>query len=408
MTITQNSAGKSGVKPNAKTDILDKIWTRAKPEEKEDQIINSLVTMSHNVLAAEAASLLLLDERSQQLVFKFAAGPVEQKLKRLQVARQSGIAGWIMKNKKPLVVNNPAKNANFYKHIDETTGFKTRSIIAVPMFVNGKIIGVIEVLNKKDGSPFNQQDLVTMTVVAETAAMAIESTRMNATLFQSYRGTVGALVSLADAKETSGGGHSRRVAEYALMAATELGLSPNATLNIEYAAILHDIGKLSISDTVLNKTEGLSDEEWKLIQKHPVIGYNMLRDVPFLKEASKLILHHHERYDGGGYPQGLHAETIPLGSRLIAVADAFDNMTTDHSWRPAYDKKKAFTELTSNIRNQFCPVAVKAFSASYIKTQLKKTATVSVPELPQDFEEPEYTGRVKSGKLNRDSPILRG
>jgi HD-GYP domain-containing protein (c-di-GMP phosphodiesterase class II) len=396
------TAHKMALKPDLKIDLLDKIWNKVKPEEKEDQIITSLVTMSHNVLGAEAASLLLYDEKSQELYFKFADGPVGQKIKRLHIARQSGIAGWIMKNKKPMVVNNPAKNASFYKRIDDATGFKTRSIIAVPMMVNNKIIGVIEVCNKKDGSNFTQHDLNTMLGVAETAAMAIDSTRMNATLLQSYRGTVRALVTLADAKENCGAGHSRRVAEYALLGATELGLSPNAILNIEYAAVLHDIGKLRIPDAILNKTEKLEDDEWKLIQKHPIIGYNMLRDIPFLREASRLILHHHEKYDGSGYPQGLHAEAIPLGSRLISVADAFDYMTTGHAYRPAMEKKKAFEELMGNMRNQFCPVAVKAFNAGFVKSRIKQTSGCNIPRLP----EYEVDGQLVPGI--RTTPIRRG
>jgi putative nucleotidyltransferase with HDIG domain len=326
----------------------------------------------------------LHDSKKRELYFKLAEGPVGQKLKRLHISSQSGIAGWILKNAKPLVVNNPRKNANFYKSIDEATGFKTKSIIGVPLFNHDKVVGVIEVLNKTDGTDFNRQDLKIMKEVANTAATAIESTRMNVDLLHSYRGTVRALVTLADAKETSGGGHSRRVAEYALMGATELGLSKDARLNVEYAAILHDVGKLSISDTILNKVGDLTDNEWKIMQKHPVIGYNMLRDIPFLKEAAKLILHHHERYDGGGYPQGLSAETIPLGARLLSVADAFDNMTTNHSYRQALDRKRAFEELSSNIRSQFCPVAVKAFNAGFVKARLRQTNTTYVPKAP-DF-----------------------
>src|SRR4030042_1485685 len=368
----------------AKLELLDKIWSKVKPEEKEDQIISCLMRMAHNVLGASASSLLLFDEKRQELYFKFADGPVGQKLKRLHIARQSGIAGWIMQNGKPLVVNNPQKNANFYKLIDNATGFKTRSIIGVPLISNRKVVGVIEVTNKKESTDFTQRDLKTMIGVAATAAMTIESTRMNIELLISYKSTVRALVSLADAKETSGGGHSRRVAEYALMGANELGLSKDAKLSLEYAAILHDIGKLSVSDEILNKVDDLSDKEWEMIKKHPVVGYNMLKDIPFLKEASRLILHHHERYDGGGYPTGLHAETIPLGARLIAVPDAFDNMPIEHSYRQELSHTKAFTELSANVRDQFCPVAVKAFNAGFVKTRLRKTSGPPIPPLP-DF-----------------------
>jgi HD-GYP domain-containing protein (c-di-GMP phosphodiesterase class II) len=357
----------------SKADFLEKLWSRVGPEGKEDEIIGCLVRTAHNALSASASSLLLLDENKKELYFKFADGPVGEKLKRLHVDKKTGIAGWIVQNGKPLVVNNPEKCASFCKLIDKATGFRTRSIIGVPILINRKVVGVIEVLNKADGTDFTQNDLKTLTGVANTAAMTIETTRMNVDLLLSYKGTVKALVALADAKEISGGGHSRRVAEYALMGAREMVLSKEEKQNIEYAAILHDIGKLSIADEILNKTDTLTEEEWQSIQRHPTVGYNILRDIPFLKEASKLILFHHERYDGKGYPQGLQADTIPLGARLIAVADAFDNMTTEHNYRKALSQQQAFNELSRNVREQFCPVAVKAFNAGFVRYRLMKT-----------------------------------
>ncbi len=354
----------------SKIDLLEKLWARAKPEDKEDELITCIMRMTNDALGSSASSLILLDDKAQELYFKFADGPVGQQLKRLHISRQSGIAGWIVRNAKPLVVNDAEKNANFYKLIDDATGFKTKSIIGVPIVIGGKVIGVIEVLNKADGSDFTKQDLRTMLGVAATTAVTIETTRMNANLLNSYKGTVRALVSLADTKEASGGGHSRRVMEYALTGARELSLSKEEKQNLEYAAILHDIGKLSIPDSILNKSGDLTDEEWEMIRKHPEVGCNLLKEVPFLKEASKFILYHHERYDGKGYPRGIKAETLPIGARLIAVADAFDNMTTDHVYRKALSRQQAFAELHKHARTQFCPVAVKAFNSGFVRARL--------------------------------------
>ncbi len=356
----------------SRIDLLEKLWARARPEDKQDELITCIMRMTHNALGASASSLLLLDVKTQELYFKFADGPVGQQLKRLHVSRQSGIAGWIARNGKPLIVNNAEKNAKFYKLIDNATGFKTRSIIAVPIIIGDKVIGVIEVLNKADGTGFNRQDLKTMMGVATNTAMTIENARMNVSLLKSYRGTVTALVSLADCKETSGGGHSRRVSEYALTGARELSISKEEKQDIEYAAILHDIGKLSIPDNILNKSGKLTDSEWEIIRKHSTTGYNLLKDIPFLKEASRLILCHHERYDGKGYPQGLEAEAIPLGARLIAVADAFDNMTTNHVYRKALSRQQAFAELHQYARSQFCPVAVRAFNSGFVRSRLSR------------------------------------
>ena len=288
--------------------MLKTVWSKVTPEKKENQIVTYLTRMVHNTLKTSAASLLLIDDDTQELYFKFESGPSSQTINRINVGRQSGIAGWVVKHGKPIVVNNPVKNADYYARMDNATGFKTKTAIGVPLIFEGKVQGVIETMNKKDGTGFSQEDLNILIDVANISAITVESSRLNTSLMDSYKGTVNALVSLADAKEGAGVGHSRRVAEYALMGARELGLSMFDKHAIEYAGLLHDIGKLSIPDETLNKPDALSPEEWVLMRKHSFIGYNMLKDIPFLKSASLMVLSHHERYDGSGYPHGLAGE----------------------------------------------------------------------------------------------------
>jgi putative nucleotidyltransferase with HDIG domain len=358
---------------SSKLDLLDKIWMTVRPEDKIDKIIGSVISLTQNSICSGASTLILLNNNNkQELYFKYAIGPLAGQLKRLHVGRQSGIAGWVIKNSKPMLVNNPDKNRSFYKLIEDATTFRTKHAIAVPLFIKGEVVGVIEALNKADGTPFSKHDLDTMKDVANTASMAYDGYKTENYLILSYKHTVSALVSLADAKETSGGGHSRRLVQYALMGARELGLSKPQQQSIEYAALLHDIGKLSIPDKILNKSEQLTDKEWAIIKRHTIVGYEILKDIPFLKEAALLILYHHERYDGGGYPQGLNGDSIPIGSRLISVVDAFDNMTIDHSYRKAMLPQQAFAELYKHTGDQFCPVAVKAFNNGFVRTTLTK------------------------------------
>lgn len=235
--------------------------------------------------------------------------------------------------------------------------------------VQRKVIGVIEVLNRTDGSSFTNQDLETLTSVASTAAMAIENTKLHQSVLEAYKNTIKALAATLDAKDRYTCGHSQRVMEYALLGGVSLSLSREELEILEYAGILHDIGKIGIVDSILTKPERLTDNEWQIMRQHPQIGANILKDVPFLVSARPLILHHHEKYDGTGYPDRLRQEETPVGARLLAVADAFDTMTTDRSYRAAPGVDYAFAELHKCSGSQFCPAAVSAFVSGYHRHQ---------------------------------------
>lgn len=348
-------------------DLLNKIGRKVGSTKRSDTLIASIAQITRYALNASVSSLYLLDEKNQELLLRCSNGPADRQIKRFQINNQAGITGWVARNSQPLIVNDVDKDPRFNRLIDEVYGLATKSIICAPLIVHRKVIGVIKVINKAGGADFSMQDLQTLAAVATTAALTEENLKLSERLQDSYKSTINALVSLIDAKETTGGGHSKRVAKYALMGATSLSLSEAEKQTIEYAAILHDVGKLAIPDIILNKSGTLNDEEWSIMRRHPEIGYKLLNKIPFLEEASLLILNHHERFDGNGYPYGLKGEAIPMGSRLIAVADAFDNMATEHAYRAALSNKQAFTELNRYARIQFCPVAVKAFYSGFLE-----------------------------------------
>lgn len=158
---------------------------------------------------------------------------------------------------------------------------------------------------------------------------------------------VRALVSTIDQKDEYTAGHSNRVAYYALMLGRELGLSPNELQMLEWAALLHDVGKIGIRDDVLKKPGRLTDQEFAHIQSHPVRSAEVIRQIPHLKDAMDGVRHHHEHYDGSGYPDGLAGEAIPLQARVIQIADVFDALTTTRPYRPAFDWNRALEILES-------------------------------------------------------------
>jgi diguanylate cyclase (GGDEF)-like protein/putative nucleotidyltransferase with HDIG domain len=155
--------------------------------------------------------------------------------------------------------------------------------------------------------------------------------------------------------------HARRVARMAVLVAHELGLSDDEVLEIEFAAALHDIGKIGVTDNILRKAAPLDDEEWKEMRKHSELGYQILRGIDFLKNAAEIVHAHHERYDGAGYPRGLAREEIPLGSRLFSIVDAFDAMTSRRPYRAASSREDACEEIARNSGTQFDPFLVEIF-----------------------------------------------
>jgi len=186
---------------------------------------------------------------------------------------------------------------------------------------------------------------------------------MSMRLKETYDATLEALAAALDARDRDTGGHSSRVSVYTMDMARVLGIREGSAewLDIERASLLHDVGKIGIADSILNKPGPLTAEEWQEMRKHPAIGYEMLRDVKFLAVAAEIVYSHHERYDGKGYPKGLKSDEIPLGSRIFAVADAFDAMTSDRPYRRALDWRKAREEILTNSGVQFDPEVVEAF-----------------------------------------------
>lgn len=172
-----------------------------------------------------------------------------------------------------------------------------------------------------------------------------------------------ALASAIDAKDGNTYGHSHRVGELAMALGSQLHLETPQLAELQVAAHLHDVGKIGIPDAILNKAARLTTEEFAVVQRHPVIGWQILRRISSFQQVARIVRHHHERFDGSGYPDGLRGEDIPLASRLIAVADSYDAMTSMRSYRKAVSAKEAWQELCRCSGSQFDPEAVKAFRA---------------------------------------------
>ncbi len=176
-----------------------------------------------------------------------------------------------------------------------------------------------------------------------------------------YLSTVAALATSIDAKDPYTKGHSERVNRYSIQMAKQLRLPEEQVDMLRYMSLMHDIGKIGIRDSVLNKPGRLTEEEFEEIKKHPEVGYKIVSEIKFLSKGAEIVRHHHERYDGRGYPMGLAGEDIPLGARVVAVADAFDAMTTERPYKSAMPQDAAVEELKRCSGTQFDAKVVDAF-----------------------------------------------
>jgi HD-GYP domain-containing protein (c-di-GMP phosphodiesterase class II) len=180
-------------------------------------------------------------------------------------------------------------------------------------------------------------------------------------LRRSYMATVRALSNAVEARDAYTGKHAERVAAYGMEVARACGLNMADSPQLEFGFLLHDVGKVAVPDAILFKSTSLTEEEYSLVRKHPVIGTEILRDVDFLGEGKLVVRHHHERWDGQGYPDGLAGETIPLAARVFAVADALDALTTDRPYRPASTFPGARQVIYDGAGSQFDPGVVDAY-----------------------------------------------
>jgi HD-GYP domain-containing protein (c-di-GMP phosphodiesterase class II) len=230
--------------------------------------------------------------------------------------------------------------------------------------VNGgsELLAVLHVSGRRDGEPFTEGDLKTLSIIANHTSAALQNARLIRDVEEAHLATLESMASLLEAKDAYTHGHSQRVRSYAKAVAERFGLPQEDVDAIDLGAALHDIGKVGVHDSVLTKVEALTSEEFESIKQHPLIGYDILKTVRFLaKPHLDLVRSHHERYDGSGYPDRLQGEAIPVGVRILSVADAYDAMTSNRAYRQALPKDKVVSELQDHAGRQFDPAVVTLF-----------------------------------------------
>lgn len=325
-----------------------------------DLLLDNVMKVSAEITGAEAGSLLLLE--GDNLTSGAIKGPGTVNTRGLSFPRYKGITGWVLKNDKPLRIDDAGSDARFSLEVDSLPGYQTKTVLCVPLRSGRRVLGMIVLINKKGGR-FTAEDEELVSYFAEQAAIAIE----RAKFFEDEKNyeihvtniLIGAMEYLPEKR-----GHSKRIAKYTMEMAHALEMPEPEQRKLYQASLLHDIGFLTIRHDIFSLDE---------FRRHPSVGYEMLQPVNFYAVVAPIVLYHHEWFNGGGYPLGLKAEAIPLESRMICIAEAFDAMASSHSYKKVGRRlvqdeastivgfQGAIEELKRKAGSQFDPRLVDVF-----------------------------------------------
>ncbi len=311
------------------------------------------------ILPADRGAILSINEDQGKLEI-LCSRTRDETIKVKDILISQTILGEVMEESLGLLIGDAQMDERF-SQAESISIEDIRSALCVPLIQKNETIGIIylDVSGLKEA--FTEDDLDLLMAIAGPASIQIQNALYVTQLKQSYWETIQALANAIEARDSYTIGHNWRVSRFAMAIASSLGWSEEEIYIVKQGGILHDIGKIGVSDSILLKDGNLEEDEFRAMKRHPEIGAKMISGIKFLRPVMPYVLHHHELWDGNGYPYGLKQEDIPFESRLLAVCDAFDAMTTDRPYRKGLDPEVALKELTRYRKIQFDPNVVDAF-----------------------------------------------
>jgi len=333
-----------------------------------DEVLNLCLNEINEKLKVKHSSIMLVDEENDILIVKASHGYRSRQVLGTTQKVCEGVAGRVVTEKKPLLVKDITHDNRF--HGRKRRDYKTKSFVSVPLMTEGRVLGVINIIDKESGECFYETDVNLLCTIAGQVSVALENTKLYEKLEANCFNMVNSLAAGLEAKDPYTNGHSQRVSEYSSAMANIMGVSDKEKKTLRHAALLHDIGKIGIPEFILNKTGKLNDSEFDTIKFHPVTGETIIKPLAFLGDTLRHIRGHHESFDGSGYPDGLGGDDLPLLTKIMTVADGFDAMTSDRTYRSSMKTDEAISELKKVAGKQFDHEVVDAFvSSEIIKTK---------------------------------------
>jgi putative nucleotidyltransferase with HDIG domain len=322
------------------------------------EILQSGIAKFQELVKTEACSVFLVDADGFEFRHEISIPPHlgEAAQQELDAHIRSGTFGWIINSGTPACI--PAEVFGKGDH-------RKLSIMIAPLSNKNRTLGVVTIVFEQDEDFIRQQTLRLLYILSGFFSLSLENAYLFEDLKKSYFDTIRAVANSVEARDAYTRGHSNRVAQIAKVIAAEMGWSRRDLELIDWGGVLHDLGKVGISDTILNKPGKLTDEEFASMKDHPVIGAQIISGIAFLEPLLPYIAQHHERYDGRGYPAGLKGEEIAIQGRLLAIADTYDAMTSDRPYRKGLSDRTAYDEIMRCSGMQFDPVIARAFEKAF-------------------------------------------
>lgn len=338
--------------------VLYQIGLTITSSRDRDQTLQRLLEEATRLLSARKGSVMLLNARHDTLDIAVAHGLAPEVMRQMKPRLGEGIAGYVAMMGQPKILK--AGHKDRYSQRGDDAG-QQPAALCVPLVHETQTLGVLNVSDREDGGDFSERDLQVLQMLAQQAAVAIHKAIMYQRMKEQFNGTVNAMSVLLDSRDPYTNHHSGRVAEYSRIIARRMGCSEEETERVWLAGLLHDIGKIGVSENVLRKPGRLTDEEYGEMKLHPVISYEAMKNVPHAEDLLPAIRHHHEHYAAGGYPDNLAGDRIPLWARILCVADTFDAMTSDRPYRKGLPLEVAVGELRVKAGIQFDPKVISVF-----------------------------------------------
>lgn len=343
--------------------------------ENTDEILATTTSIIANIMQFDRAIIMMVNEDRTKLEYRYALGATDQEINEyldgyeIPLDRENILAR-VAKSGRPTVIRD-AEDQGLRMGNIILSNFDVSSFVMCPLMATEGMIGILAADRHKSGREIARRDIDDLTIFANTIAETLHKAQLKEQVESSYLDTVRALVRAIEEKDSYTRGHSERVAELSVLLGKELGMKERELEYLRLACLLHDVGKIGVSEAIVKSPKALTVGERKVINQHPLKGAEIARPISFLKDYMYIIRSHHERYDGTGYPDGLRGNDIPLGARITGVADAYDAITSTRSYRKGEPPEEAARRIFAGSGQQFAPEVVEAFRAIYERGDLK-------------------------------------